>query len=156
SDPPQLAFRAVVVQDQPPILQHAQQRLFLPDDVAERGAKQAALIAHERILLLSPGHEGFEVRTQVNVPQPRDLRGRFAAKAGVDRENPPDSGQPLARNDALGDCRLPEPAPGVRPARLQLSSWPMRSALPPSTSSSKSGSAISTRSSSRSSSKAAR
>jgi hypothetical protein len=43
---PEFTFRAIVLKDQPPVLEHAHERVLLADGVAEGGAEEPALVAH--------------------------------------------------------------------------------------------------------------
>src|SRR6185436_12160981 len=83
---------------------------------AERCAEQTSLLADELVLVLRPGEEGLEVRAQMSVAQPRDLRRRLVLPARVELEDPTDAREAFTRDDALGDRRFPEFPPGVREA----------------------------------------
>src|SRR5258708_17309744 len=115
-DAAQLALAAIVVHDEAAVLEIAHERVLLPDHVTERPAEQATLAEDVLVFRLGPREEGLELRARELLAQRLDLDGGPALPLALEGEEPPDAGEPLPGDDALGDGGLPDPAARVAPA----------------------------------------
>ncbi|EAU63692.1 hypothetical protein STIAU_6257, partial [Stigmatella aurantiaca DW4/3-1] len=116
-EPPQFSLGAVVLQQQPTVLEEASQGLVVPHGVAERLAQQAALLPHLRVLHLGPAEEGLHVRPQVRQSQSVNLLRGLVPPHRFQFEDAADSSQPLPSYEAFGSRRFPETSAAVHPAR---------------------------------------
>lgn len=115
-DAAKLALGGVVIQAQATVVVEPGQRSTLAMRVAERGAKQAALIADALVLDVDPGEEGVGMRAQVDLAERLDLAGGLAPPRAVERKDACDARQAFAGNRVLGDRRVPELAARMGPA----------------------------------------
>src|SRR5579862_7808434 len=113
---PKGAFAPVIVEQQAPIVEDTPEGILLTEGVAERGAKQATLIADLEVLCVGPGEEVVGVGTQMGGAQAMDLGGGPPAPSGLEVEDAPDARETFASDGALGQSRLPELTSQVCPA----------------------------------------
>jgi hypothetical protein len=112
-DTAQLALAAVVVEAKSAIVVETGQRTTLAVGVAQGSAQETSLVADLVVLILDPREERISVRAEVQLAEGLDLGGGLAPPGPVEREDPRDACEALARDDILGDRGLPDLAPGV-------------------------------------------
>src|SRR5271154_819525 len=112
----QFALRAIILEDETPVVEHAHERLLLAHDIAERGANDASHLQHALVLDFGPREERLHMWAQMLTPQTQDHLGRRATPGVFQIEEAADTRQSFAPDFALGRGRLPEASSCMRPA----------------------------------------